>query len=918
MSSLDRYEEKRDFSQTREPAPAPAQRVPANLRFVIQKHAARRLHYDLRLELDGVLKSWAVPKGPSLDPQEKRLAAHVEDHPIDYGTFEGVIADGNYGAGQVIVWDAGVYSPDEGGVFSFGDREGAQERVRREIEAGKLSFTLLGRKLRGSWALVRTARSPQDWLLIKHRDEHASQDRDVVDEDRSVQSGLTLSDMENGRLPGRRAAEWLGLVAGSEAVRLHGRPAPFPTAPRPMMARTTDRPFSGDEWIFEPKLDGYRTIALVRNGQVTMLSRNGKDMTSKMPAVVEELRFLLENEVVLDGEVVALDQRGFPDFGLLQRSMDADHFVSGKASGGVQLTYYPFDLLYVTGMDVRKAPLIERKRLLAQVLLPSDNVRAVEYVEGDGESFYEAVTGLGLEGMLAKRRDGPYQDGARTEGWLKVKTVQEQDLVVAGYTEGDGVRASAFGSLVLGYYQDGMLQYAGRVGSGFDDAALSSLSETLSGIETATWPFAELPEPEGPKTRWVRPDLVVRVKFAHWTDDGRLRAAVYLGLRSDVEATEVRRDEAPILPAPASAARPAERSETAASDAVAEVLDQLSEKAEKLVLVIGDHKVPVTNLDKALWPEETGRPAITKRDMIRYYARMSPLVLPHLRDRPLTLTRYPNGIREQSFYQKHFEQGVPEFVETVRLFSSHNEGDVEYVMINNLSTLIWLAQLADIELHPWQSRVIVEPDARGLPTTFGGSEDAIRESVLNYPDVIVFDLDPYIYSGDEEEGEEPELNRDAFAKTGEVALALKDILDQLSLSSFLKTSGKTGLHIYVPVVRQYDYKTTRKTCEIVGRFLMRQRPRDVTMEWTVHKRAGKIFLDHNQNVRGKNMASVYSLRPLPGAPVSTPLRWDELGSVYPTDFDIATVPVRVSQIGDLWSDVMQAKHDLRRLLEMVE
>ena len=918
MSSLDRYEEKRDFSQTREPAPAPAQRVPANLRFVIQKHAARRLHYDLRLELDGVLKSWAVPRGPSLDPQEKRLAAHVEDHPINYGTFEGVIADGNYGAGQVIVWDAGVYTPDDGGVVSFGDREGAQERVRREIEAGKLSFTLLGRKLRGSWALVRTNRSPQDWLLIKHRDEHASQDRDVVDEDRSVQSGLTLKDLESGRMPGRRVSEWLGLVAGSEAVRLHGRPAPYPTAPRPMMARTTDRPFSGDEWIFEPKLDGYRTIALVRNGQVTLLSRNGKDMTAKMPEVVEELRAVLENEVVLDGEVVALDQRGFPDFGLLQRSMDADHFASGKASGGAPLTYYPFDLLYVTGMDVRKAPLIERKRLLADVLLQSNHIRAVEYVEGDGESFYEAVTGLGLEGMLAKRRDGPYQDGARAEGWLKVKAVREQDLVVAGFTEGEGVRASTLGALVLGYYQDGMLRYAGRVGSGFDDAALSSLSLTLSGIETEMCPFAELPEPEGPKTRWVRPILVTRVKFSQWTDDGRLRAAVYLGLRSDVEAAEIRRDEAPILPAPVSSHRPPERSETASSDAVSEVLDQLSEKAQKLVLVIGDHKVPVTNLDKALWPAETGRPPITKRDMIRYYARMSPFVLPHLRDRPLTLTRYPNGIHEQSFYQKHFEQGMPGFVETVRLFSSHNEGDVEYVMINNLATLVWLAQLADIELHPWQSRVIVEPDARGLPTTFTGSEDTIRESVLNYPDVIVFDLDPYIYSGDEEEGEEPELNRDAFAKTGEVALALKDILDQLSLSSFLKTSGKTGLHIYVPVVRQYDYKTTRKTCEIVGRFLMRQRPRDVTMEWTVHKRAGKIFLDHNQNVRGKNMASIYSLRPLLGAPVSTPLRWDELGSVYPTDFDIDTVPVRVIEIGDLWSDVMQAKHDIRRLLEMVE
>ena len=471
---------------------------------------------------------------------------------------------------------------------------------------------------------MRTTRSPQDWLLIKHRDAYANEDRDVLDEDRSVQSGLTLDDLENGRMPGRRGPKWLGLVARSEVVRLHGRPAPFPTAPKPMMARTTDRPFSGDEWIFEPKLDGYRIIALVRNGQVTLLSRNGKDMTAKMPEVVEELRALLENEVVIDGEVVALDQRGFPDFGLLQRSMDADHFVGGKVPGKVQLVYYPFDLLYVTGIDVRKAPLIERKRLLAEVLLPSDHVREVEYVEGDGESFYHAVTGLGLEGMLAKRRDGAYEDGARTAAWLKVKAVQEQDLVVAGYAEGDGVRASTFGSLVLGYYQDGVLRYAGRVGSGFDDATLASLSATLSSIETETCPFTAPPEPEGPKTRWVRPDLVVRVKFAQWTDDGRLRAAVYLGLRSDVEAAEVGRDETHKSPAPVSARRPAERSETAAADDVAEVLEQLSEKGEKLLLVVGGHKVAVTNLDKPLWPAEIDRPPITKRDMILYYARMGP------------------------------------------------------------------------------------------------------------------------------------------------------------------------------------------------------------------------------------------------------------------------------------------------------
>ena len=292
--------------------------------------------------------------------------------------------------------------------------------------------------------------------------------------------------------------------------------------------------------------------------------------------------------------------------------------------------------------------------------------------------------------------------------------------------------------------------------------------------------------------------------------------------------------------------------------------------------------------------------------------------LPHLRDRPFTLTRYPNGIDGKSFYQKHWEHDLPEFVETVRLYSSSNEGDQEYLLCNNLATLLWLAQLADIELHPWMSRTVRQPDALDLTTDFTGSKDEIEGSTLNYPDFIVFDLDPYIYSGKEKAGDEPELNRKAFRKTCEVALDLKDILDQLSVSSFVKTSGKTGLHVYVPVLRQYSYKVTRKTCELVGQFLMRGRPKEVTMEWTVSKRSGKIFLDHNQNVRGKNMASIYSLRPLAGAPVSTPLRWDELGEVYPTDFTIDTAPERVDELGDLWAGVLEAKHDLRRLLESEE
>ena len=451
------------------------------------------------------------------------------------------------------------------------------------------------------------------------------------------------------------------------------------------------------------------------------------------------------------------------------------------------------------------------------------------------------------------------------------------------------------------------------MGSGFDKTSLDSLAAELRGLDTEESPFAPDAELDKTDAQWVEARLVARVKFANWTGDGRLRAPVFLGLERGIEPRAVRREsaDATLRPEPVEVGG----SPSAGLDDISSILDQLSGSSNDVMLEHGEHRIRLSNLNKVFWPATADRGPLTKRDMIRYYASMASSLLPHLMDRPLTLTRYPDGIHGESFYQKRWEHELPDFVETVKLFSSRNEGNVEYLLVNNVPTVIWLAQLADLELHPWLSRTVQWPDANHLTTTFTGSSANIRGSVLNYPDFIVFDLDPYIYSGKERKGDEPELNRQAFAKAVEVARALKGILDQLSLSSFLKTSGKTGLHIYVPILRQYDYKVTRKTCELVGRFLLQQLPRDVTMEWAVDKRASKIFLDHNQNVMGKNMASIYSLRPLAGAPVSTPLRWDELGSVYPTDFDIETVPDRVARVGDLWADVLGAKHDLRRLLE---
>lgn len=907
---LQEYGKKRDFSHTPEPPPEGSQVDEGPLIFVVQKHAARRLHYDLRLEVDGVLKSWSVPKGPSLDPGEKRLAVMVEDHPLDYGSFEGVIPRGEYGAGQVIVWDNGTYSPDEGGQFSFHDRADAEERMRRGLAEGKLSVLLRGSKLKGSWALVKMQRGENDWLLIKHRDRFARADRNILEEDRSVVCGLTIEDLKAGRLPGRPKS----LGAPARPGDLPGaRRARFPASLTPMMATLTDSPFSNPDWLFEPKLDGVRSLALIHAGEVKLLSRSGLDATRQYPSLVEDLGGQPERELVLDGEIVAPDEQGRPSFQRLQQRLNLTRQADiRRADAEVPVLYYVFDLLHVGGYDLRAVALAQRKALLERLLLPSDYVRLLEHFEEDGEAAYDAAVAHGLEGIIAKRRDSRYESDRRSRHWLKVKVTRSDEFVIGGYGEGLGSRADTFGALLIGHHDDrGHLVYVGHVGSGFDDRTLVDLRRRLDSICTQECPFSETP-PLKTATTWVRPELVAEVKFAQWTEDGHLRAPVFLRLREDKPAAQVRASQ--VVSAPA-------RSTFSIADApdslkveVEGVLEQMENRRDKFIVTVAGHKLPLSNLEKEFWPTLEGRRALTKRDLIVYLARVSPYLLSHLRDRPLSLTRYPDGITGEHFYQKHWDQPRPEFVESVRLFSEHNEGDQEYLMCNNLPTLLWLGQVADLELHTWYSRVSPEPDGHHLSAEFTGSAENIGGSLLNYPDFIVFDLDPYIYSGRESAGDEPELNRKAFARTREVALWLKELLDSLSLSSFVKTSGRTGLHVYVPIQRDLEYDAVRSACETIGRFLLRQHPREITMEWAVKRRTGKVFFDHNQNARGKTLASVYSPRPLPEAAVSMPLRWDELDRVYPTDFTILTAPQRLAEVGDLWGGILDAKHDLQAFL----
>ncbi|MBI4283407.1 MAG: ATP-dependent DNA ligase [Chloroflexi bacterium] len=906
---LEKYVQRRDFGRSPEPFPRPPLDEARSLIFVVHKHAARRLHYDFRLQLDGVLKSWSVPKGPSYDPAEKRLAVMVEDHPLDYASFEGVIPTGEYGAGQVIVWDFGIYSPDDEGRLSFHNPSEAQDRMRQNLAEGKVSLRLRGRKLQGSWVLVKTQRG-NDWLLIRHKDQFAERFRGKPWQEQSVLSGLTIEDLKSGHLPD---PSQMANLTNSPDELSGARPTAFPTTMAPMLASMAAGIFSSPDWLFEPKLDGVRAIALIRNGSVKLLSRRGLDITNQYPSVARDLLLQPETGIVLDGEIIAPDEEGRPSFQRLQQRLNLLRESDvRKAEEQVPILYYIFDLLYFESQDLRRVPLRLRKDLLARVLEPSSRVFLLDHFEGDGEIAYKAAVEQGLEGVIAKHRDSIYESGKRSRSWLKAKATLSDDFIVGGYTQGQGARADTFGALLLGYRDDqNRLVYAGHVGSGFDEITLRDLRRMLDSLKSASCAFSETPSPNAPAT-WVRPELVVEIQFAQWTKDGRLRAPVFRGIREDKLPREVRRIE--VIPIPSDLPSQ-EVSFSAVTKEAKQILECLEDSREQLVLETEGHQISLSNLHKQLWPVLDGHPALTKRDLLVYLAQMAPYLLNHLRDRPLTLARYPDGIHGEHFYQKHWDNPLPEFVETVRLFSSHNEGDQDYLLCNNLATLMWLGQLADLELHTWFSRISPKPDAPHLSARFAGSAANVQGSLLNYPDFMVFDLDPYIYSGRESKGAEPELHSFGFSKTCEIALELKAVLDTLSLSSFVKTSGRTGLHVYVPVRRQFDYDAVRAATETIGRYLAQRRPREVTLEWTIDRRVGKVFVDYNQNMRGKTLACPYSPRPTTEATVSMPLRWDELGQVYPTDFTILSAPQRLSKMGDLWSGILEAKHDLKAILE---
>jgi bifunctional non-homologous end joining protein LigD len=836
--SLEEYQKKRDFNQTSEPAGAKDLEKSSQLRFVIQKHAATNLHYDLRLELGGVLKSWAVPKGPSLDPAEKKLAMMVEDHPLDYRNFEGVIAEGNYGAGPVIIWDEGHYQVPG----SEGRRE-METAAREGLERGNLKFHLEGQKLRGEFALVKLKNDQANsWLLIKKNDAYASK-VDILEQDYSVRSGQSIEELvEQGSNSGRVSEEMLRKLVSSGA-----QIAAMPTEVRPMRASLTEEPFDRSGWFFELKWDGFRAIAEIRQDQTRLYSRNLLPFEGEFAPIFRELK-KINFEAVLDGEIVVLDENGRADFQLLQNY---------RKTGEGLLVYYVFDLLFLEGYDLQKLPLAHRKETLRKVLPDLPRIKFSDHTEGKGIALFEAAVESGLEGIIAKNKTSAYQTGLRSRDWLKVKNQRSQEAVIGGYTEPRGSRTN-LGALLLGVYENEDLIYVGHTGGGFTEAELQEVLARLKPLVRKTSPFKKRFKTNTPST-WVEPQLVCEVRFSEWTDDGIMRQPIFMGLREDKDPRQVIRE----IPLPKSAVIEPKLFQGA---------NEMKEQVE-----INGRELTLSNLNKVYWPEDV----ITKGDMIRYYRDISPLILPYLKDRPESLHRFPNGIQAKSFFQKNVTN-APDWVETIMIESDNSDDEIQYLICQDEATLVYMANLGTIEINPWNSRV----------------------QSLDHPDYLIIDLDP---------------NDRQFEDLIQVALAVHGFLDEIEAENFIKTSGKTGLHICIPLGAKYDYEQTRQFADIITRLINTKMPEMTSVERKPSKRKGLIYLDHLQNRRGQTLAAPYSLRPRPGAPVSTPLRWEEVRpGLRPEQFHIKNIQKRVEKVGDLWEGVLGPGIEMQECLSTIQ
>ena len=884
--SIREYHNKRDFIKTPEPVGNTDRRTKSGgMKFVVQKHDARRLHYDFRLETkEGILKSWAVPKGLSLDPKVKRLAVMTEDHPLDYLLFEGVIPQGNYGAGTVIVWDTGTYSTDK--------------ELADQLQNGKIIITLSGQKLKGRYLLIRRKIQEAEgnqWLLIKGNDQYTS------DEDLTISMPDSVLTRAKNEDLGSKKQEISDPNRLEQKKTTHHEK--FPSTCKPMLGTLIDTPFDSSEWVFEVKWDGVRAILFLNKEELILelKSRNDKLITHRYPELLSPLKSAIncKESAILDGEIVILDQKGFPDFQEHQRRMNVDHPKDiERLAKEIPSTYYFFDILYIDGRNVQTLPFVERRQILSNVIMSNDRIRISDFIEEKGIEAFEKIKDFNLEGMMAKRKFSRYIQGTRSADWLKIKNIKTQDCVVIGFTKGEGNRQGYFGSLLLAMYNErGELVFVGHSGSGFDFDTLGKIYKELEKIKIDSCPIRYIPYTNRDPV-WVRPELVAEVKFHGWTNDRIMRAPIFLRLREDKSPDECRIETEEHL------------SEVIRDAATTYHIPYIKQSNSTGNNRQSSNKQLFSNLDKIFWNETKDHKVLTKGDLIDYYEKISEYILPYLKDRPLSLSRYPDGALGKHFYHKNWDKEKPEYVETVKVYSESSGGIINYIVCNNKDTLLWLANLGCIEMHPWYSRVKDFDSCKGQEL----NEDICG---LNFPDFIVFDLDPYIYSGLETAGEEPEYNINGFKAVVEVAYYLKDLFKELNISSYVKTSGKTGLHIFVPIISSYTYDQTRRFAEVIGNMLVKTYPRKITMEWKTIKRKGKVFFDHNQNSKGKTLASIYSVRPTVSATVSMPIEWKELSSIVPTDFNLLNVPSTPKK-GDPWKTILEQKQDINKILESIE
>ncbi|MEO8541757.1 MAG: non-homologous end-joining DNA ligase, partial [bacterium] len=639
--SLAEYRKKRDFSKTSEPDASVPSAVAGPLRFMVHMHAARAMHYDLRLELDGVMKCWAVPKGPSAATGEKRFATPTEDHPLPYASYEGLIPKGEYGAGPSLIWDAGTFAPDEKITPPFTDRALAEAEFRKGIANGKVGITLRGRKLKGSWALVRM-KTNGEWLLLKHKDAASDPAADVLDDDTSVATGFTLDDLRAGAVANTLGTDWSfspGVVEGA-------RPAAVARV-EPMLASATPVPRSGD-YIYEPKLDGVRIIAILDHGEVELRSRNGIDVTKAYPGVVAALKQQPATSAVFDGEIVAIDPAGRPSFELLQQRMNLqDATQVAAAERTIPTVFYAFDLLHLDGFDLTRVKLNARREMLARVILPLPQFTQVFAIPASADDAFTIATESGFEGIIAKRAESLYEPGKRSAAWIKRKYSDNDVFRIGGFTAGTGHRGKSFGGLVIGEFVEGKLEYRGKVGSGFTDRDTTAMRQRLEPLIQKASPFSG-PTQDDKTATWVKPEIAVKVEYANRTNANLLRAPIFKGL-VDPSVVEVR--DTPANP-------PGESPAQTPTISTAAIEEQLLQAKGKALLKEEGWQLAVTNLDKILWPSATG-PAHTKRDVLVYAARIWPAIERHIRDRPMTLLRFPNGIHDKKFYQKHWDAELP-------------------------------------------------------------------------------------------------------------------------------------------------------------------------------------------------------------------------------------------------------------------